>query len=68
MGATDNELVEIQYYGCCVVDLYNSHRTHAGLDGRTPDSSTDPGCARANVSSYRWQLHCRGLYQTPMAA
>jgi putative transposase len=32
---------------------YNGHRTHAGL-GR--------------VSSYRWQPHCRGLYQTPMAA
>jgi putative transposase len=47
---------------------YNGHRTHAGLDGRTPDPSPDLGCARANVSSYRWQLHCRGLYQTPVAA
>ena len=47
---------------------YNGHRTHAGLDGRTPEPSTDPGCGGANVSSYRWQLHCRGLYQTPMAA
>ena len=48
--------------------LYNGHRAHAGLDGRTPEPGTDPGCARANVSSYRWQPHCRGLYQTPMAA
>jgi len=47
---------------------YNGHRTHAGLDGRTPEPSTEPRCERANVSSYRWQLHCRGLYQTPMAA
>jgi integrase-like protein len=47
---------------------YNGHRTHAGLDRRTPDPSTNPGCGRANVSSYQWQLHCRGLYQTPMAA
>ena len=46
---------------------YNSHRTHAGLDGRTPDPSTDPG-GRANLNAYRWQVHCRGLYQTPMAA
>jgi putative transposase len=45
---------------------YNGHRTHAGLDGRTPEPST--GTGRANVSSYRWRLHCRGLYQTPMAA
>jgi hypothetical protein len=29
--------------------------------------SADPGSGRANVSSYRWQVHCRGLYQTPMA-
>ena len=47
---------------------YNGHRAHAGLDGRTPDPSPDPGCGCANVSSYRWQLRCRGLYQTPMAA
>jgi transposase InsO family protein len=47
---------------------YNGHRTHAGLAGRTPASSRDAGVARASVSSYRWQVHCRGLYQTPMAA
>jgi len=47
---------------------FNGHRTHAGLGGRTPEPSSDPGCGRANVSSYRWQLHCRGLYQTPVAA
>ncbi len=47
---------------------YNGYRTHAGLDGRTPESSTDPGDVRASVSVYRWQPHCRGLYQTPMAA
>ena len=47
---------------------YNGHRTHAGLSGRTPESSTDPGSVRANLSSYQWQPHCRGLYQTPVAA
>jgi 7-cyano-7-deazaguanine synthase len=26
------------------------------------EPSTAPGCARASVSSYRWQQHCRGLY------
>jgi putative transposase len=46
---------------------YNGYRAHAGLDGRTP-AQTAPGCARASVHSYRWQPHCRGLYQTPMAA
>ena len=47
--------------------FYDGHRAHAGLDGRTPEPSP-AGCARASVSSYRWQPHCRGLYQTPMAA
>ncbi len=47
---------------------YNGHRTHAGLDGRTPEPSVVAGCTGASVSSYRWQPHCRGLYQTPMAA
>jgi len=55
------KLLEFQRY-------YNGHRTHAGLAGRTPEPSADPGHARANVSSYRWQAHCRGLYHTPIAA
>ena len=29
---------------------------------------TDSGGGRANIGSYRWQPHCRGLYQTPVAA
>ena len=57
----ESKLLDFQRY-------YNGHRTHAGLDGRTPESSTDPGGARASISSYRWPPHCRGLYQTPMAA
>ena len=32
--------------------FYNGHRTHAGLEGRLPDLHP----------------HCRGLYQTPVAA
>ena len=61
--ATDLELklLEFQRY-------YNGHRAHAGLKGRTPDPSPAAGVARASVRSYHWQSHCRGLYQTPMAA
>ena len=55
------KLLEFQRY-------YNGHRAHAGLDGRTPESSAEPGCVRPSVSSYRWQPHCRGLYHTPIAA
>ena len=47
---------------------YNGHRTHAGLGGRPPEPSPDAAGARASLRSYRWQPHCRGLYQTPMAA
>jgi putative transposase len=55
------KLLEFQRY-------YNSHRTHAGLEGRTPEPCADAGGARASLCEYRWQLHCRGLYQTPIAA
>jgi hypothetical protein len=53
------KLLEFQRY-------YNGHRTRAGLAGRPPDPSQGP--AGATVNSYRWQAHCRGLYQTPIAA
>ena len=45
---------------------FNEHRTHVGLEGRLPNS----GGPRSPISfvSYRWQKHCRGLYQTPIAA
>ena len=36
MGATDNELLETQYYECCVVDLYMRSRTHLALGKDTP--------------------------------
>ena len=55
------KLLEFQRY-------YDGHRAHAGLDGRTPDLSTDLSYARASLSTYRWQPHCRGLYHTPIAA
>jgi putative transposase len=47
---------------------YNGHRAHAGLEGRPPALIPAQGGARANIHSYRWQPHCRGLYHTPMAA
>jgi hypothetical protein len=45
---------------------FNGHRTHVGLGVLTPEPRT--GSARAKVSTYRWQPHCRELYQTPIAA
>jgi putative transposase len=45
---------------------FNRDRAHSGLEGGLPE----PGEAQATLSfaSYRWQQHCRGLYQTPIAA
>jgi hypothetical protein len=45
---------------------YNSYRTHAALKGETPKESAE--CRGLNFKSYRWQQHCRGLYETPTAA
>jgi transposase InsO family protein len=55
------KLLEFQRY-------FNGYRTHAGLGGLTPEPCPGEDSARANVKAYRWQPHCRGLYQTPIAA
>jgi transposase InsO family protein len=47
---------------------YNRHRAHSGLGGQPPESTADQDRSRASLNSYRWQTHCRGLYQTPIAA
>ncbi len=55
----ENKLLDFRTY-------FNSHRTHTALEGRTPDT---PGSRPvANLRSFRWQPHCRALYQTPAAA
>lgn len=53
------KLIDFQHY-------YNGRRTHAGLDGRLPEPD-GPG-PPIDIDSYRWHKHCRGLYQTPVAA
>jgi len=45
---------------------FNHHRTHTARAGRPPDEA--PPRPVANLRSYRWESHCRGLYQTPIAA
>src|SRR5499433_2579680 len=45
---------------------YNGYRSHAGLKGETPIATSES--RGASLHLYRWQRHCRGLYQTPMAA
>ena len=59
--ATDLEMKLIAF-----IDYYNEYRSHSGLNGETPIVTADS--RSANLKSYRWQQHCRGLYQTPVAA
>ena len=49
--------------------FYNQHRCHTGLGGLTPARRHGaPASPLASLNSYRWQQHCRGLFQTPIAA
>src|SRR5215831_18380065 len=47
-------------------DYFNKHRVHSGLKGQLPDPESTGAPLR--FASYRWQKHCGGLYQTPIAA
>ena len=47
-------------------EYFNRHRVHSGLEGRLPQPSESK--PTLDFASYRWQRHCRGLYQTPIAA
>jgi putative transposase len=48
---------------------FNQERTHSGLDGETPRKQCgDEGSSIASLDDYRWQTHCRGLFELPIAA
>ena len=49
-------------------DYFNGYRCHAGLQGRLPEPGVDGRKKLVSFISYRWRKHCRGLYQTPIAA
>ena len=55
----ENKLLDFRTY-------FNHHRTHHSRQGRTPDMPVSPPVAK--LRAFCWQPHCRGLYQTPMAA
>jgi putative transposase len=47
-------------------EYFNKCRTHTGLGGQLPEPNTRR--IPISLASYQWQRHCRGLYQTPIAA
>ena len=55
------KLIDFQHY-------YNGHRTHAGLEGHLPEPPAGEAVSPTDLGLYRWRGHCRGLYQTPIAA
>jgi putative transposase len=55
------KLLDFQHY-------YNEHRTHAAHKGHPPVTGVNADPSPAILSCYRWQKHCRGLYQIPIAA
>lgn len=60
-GARDLErkLLDFQDYYSCI-------RVHVTLHGITPGSKAgDEDAKVADLRNYRWQSHCRGLYQLP---
>ncbi len=57
-----NKLNEFMIY-------YNRHRCHMGIERKTPlEHSDEKQKEIISVSDYRWDTHCRGLIQLPMAA
>jgi transposase InsO family protein len=49
-------------------EYYNRERTHTSLDGVTPTAKAEnPARRRLDLVHYRWQSHCRGLFQLPAA-
>jgi transposase InsO family protein len=57
----ETKLLDFRHY-------YNAHRTHAGLEGRLPEPPIGGSVSPMGLDSYGWRRHCRGLYQTPIAA
>jgi hypothetical protein len=50
-------------------EYYNRDRVHRGLNGVPPDEKGGvTGRKIARLDDYRWEKHCRGLYQLPAAA
>jgi putative transposase len=57
----EQKLLNFQHYS-------NSYRVHAALAGHVPEPLPDGYGFPISLHSYRWQAHCRGLYETPIAA
>jgi hypothetical protein len=55
----ENKLLDFRSY-------FNGHCAHSSLEGGTPDQYPSGSQPSADLHSYRWQSHCRGLYRHPL--
>jgi putative transposase len=59
----------IDLFRCESILLYNRSRVHQSPNGSTPEAqSGKPRPVCATLASCSWQQHCRGPFQTPIAA
>ena len=50
-------------------DYYNADRVHQALNLRTPEEAAGKdSLTQADLSTFAWWSHCRGLFQIPIAA
>ena len=51
-------------------NYYNRYRVHQGLAGKTPDEAANDPAPRQPSNSWKckWQSHCNGLFNIPIAA
>ncbi len=50
-------------------EYYNRHRVYSALDGKTPEQVSGKRLfTPALLDRFTWISHCRGLFQTPVAA
>lgn len=58
----ERKLTDFQSY-------FNAYRVHSSLGGQTAAQiSVDSLTSRAELHNFRWQAHCCGLYDLPVAA
>ena len=47
---------------------YNHQHVHGSLNGKMPNQvSVETIICYADFKQYRWQMHCRGLFDLPVA-
>ena len=50
-------------------NYYNQIRVHQSLEGATPEEKAGGEMTQpVDLGNYRWQAHCHGLFDLPIAA